>query len=161
MKKNIFRDIYDRLELQERLAQMLILVSFLITFILARIVTYLQKISFLPNQSGDLHVHHLVPGIILLIVSGYCGIAYAKEKFVEKYMAILFGIGAALTLDEFGLWLYLRDVYWEKEGRISIDAIVIGVTILLMAIVLGEVYDYISARKAKQVAKKIIRKSQP
>ena len=161
MKKNIFRDIYDRLELQERLAQMLILVSFLITFILARIVTYLQKISLLPNQSADLHVHHLVPGIILLIVSGYCGIAYAKEKFVEKYMAILFGIGAALTLDEFGLWLYLRDVYWEKEGRISIDAIVIGVTILLMAIVLGEVYDYISARKAKQVAKKIIRKSQP
>jgi hypothetical protein len=115
MRKSIYRDIYERLELKQRIAQMLILLSFLITFILARGITYLQKNSLLPNQHGELHIHHLVPGIILLIISGYCGIAYAKERFVEKYMAILFGIGAALTLDEFGLWLYLRDVYWQKE----------------------------------------------
>lgn len=158
MVKNLIVDIYERLELRERVAQMLILVSFLITFILARGITHLQKLGILPNQHGELHIHHLVPGIILLIISGYCGIAYAKEKFVERYMAILFGIGAALTLDEFGLWLYLRDVYWEREGRISIDAIIIGVVLLLMAIVLGEVYDYISAKKAKQVAKKLIHK---
>lgn len=158
MAKNMFQDVYKRLELQERLSQMLILLSFLITFILTRIITHLQKLAILPNQNGELHIHHLVPGIILLIISGYCGIAYAKEKFVEKYMAILFGIGAALTLDEFGLWLYLRDVYWEREGRISIDAIIIGIVLLLMAIVLGEVYDYISARKARRVADKLIHK---
>jgi hypothetical protein len=40
-------------------------------------------------------------------------------------MAILYGLGAALTLDEFALWLNLRDVYWAKEGRSSIDAVIL------------------------------------
>lgn len=152
--------IYTKLELQERLSQMLILLSFLVTFLVARIVTHLQRLDILPNSQAALHIHHLVPGIILILVSGYCGIAYAKEKFVERYMAIIFGIGAALTLDEFGLWLYLRDVYWEKEGRTSIDAVIISVVLLLMAIVLGEVYDYISVRKTKKTLTDVISKKE-
>lgn len=57
-------------------------------------------------------------------------------------MAVLFGIGAALTIDEFALWLYLNDVYWEREGRYSIDAIIISTIILTISFIIGEAYDH-------------------
>lgn len=55
-------------------------------------------------------------------------------------MAILFGMGAALTVDEFALWFYLKDLYWEKQGRFSIDAIIIVATLLTIAYIISEVY---------------------
>ena len=64
----------------------------------------------------------LVPGILLLIVTGYLANAL-HVRIGRTIVAALFGIGAALTLDEFALWLNLRDVYWAKQGRRSIDAI--------------------------------------
>jgi hypothetical protein len=75
-----------------------------------------------------------VPGIILLLVSGYLGIGLS-EHVSENLVAILFGIGAALTLDEFALWLHLEDVYWAKQGRDSIDAVVIMATIIAIGLI--------------------------
>lgn len=72
-------------------------------------------------------------------------------------MAVLFGIGAALTIDEFALWLYLDDVYWEKEGRYSIDAIIISLIILTITFVLGEAYDHSWIRKIKTYIKEMLR----
>jgi hypothetical protein len=75
---------------------------------------------------GGTHVHHLVWGILLVLVTGYSGIAFAPGSPWRELLAILFGIGAGLTLDEFALWLHLRDVYWEQEGRRSIDAVIVA-----------------------------------
>ena len=64
---------------------------------------------------GGLHLHHLVPGIILVIVTGYLSNA-VHLRAARTTVAIFFGIGAALTLDEFALWLHLKDVYWTGRG---------------------------------------------
>ncbi len=77
---------------------------------------------------GHTHVHHLVWGILILLVVGYgwlieLGKGRQPESHVlARSMAILYGVGAALTLDEFALWLHLEDVYWTRQGRASVDA---------------------------------------
>lgn len=134
MIKKIFRS--------KRLSQILILVSFLISFAVVRTITILQMLGLLRNQTGPLHVHHLVPGIILLLFCGYIGLSFWATERVRHIMAILFGIGAALTIDEFALWFYLDDVYWLPLGRISIDAIIYTVTIFSIAFVLSEIHDH-------------------
>ena len=127
----------------KRLSQLLILISFLITFAIVRTITHLQKLNILPNQHNDiLHIHHLVPGIILLLVSGYLGISFWSVRKIRGLMAVLFGIGAALTIDEFALWIYLRDVYWARQGRDSVDAIVFVLLIFSIVLLISEVHDH-------------------
>jgi len=136
--------IYKRIIDSKRLTQLLILFSFLVTFAVIRIITNLQKIGLVLNPSANslLHIHHLVPGIILIIFSGYIGLSFWVTHKTRRLMAILFGIGAALTIDEFALWLYLKDVYWEKLGRTSIDAVIYTVIILSIIFVLSEIHDH-------------------
>ena len=136
------KGIVRRIRNSHRLSQILILLSFLITFAIIRSITHLQKLAILPNQNGILHIHHLVPGIFLLILSGYIGISFWATDKIRHFMAILFGVGAALTIDEFALWLYLRDVYWEKQGRDSIDAIIYLIIIFTLIFVISEVHDH-------------------
>jgi len=133
-----------------KLSHLLVLVSFLGTFVISRIITMLQVADLFPtpNKIGDLHVHHLVPGIILLLISGYVAISFWTSRRLHLLMSILFGIGAALTLDEFSLWLFLEDVYWQEEGRISIDAVIIAVAILSLTLVVGQVH--LSHRRQKR-----------
>jgi hypothetical protein len=53
--------------------------------------------------------------------------------FASRLMSILYGVGAALTLDEFGLWLNLQaDAYWTKQGRSSIDAVILFGSLLMI-----------------------------
>jgi hypothetical protein len=122
--------------------QLLILVSFLVSFAFIRVVTHLQKAGIIPNQTGEFHIHHMVPGIILLIVCGYIGISYWQNEKIRSLVAILFGVGAALTMDEFALWLFLKDVYWAKQGRDSIDAIIIVACVLVIAYVVAELREH-------------------
>ena len=113
---------------QDKEGQFLVLSAFLVTFVVVRAVTHsIRRGSrLLRNVSvGGQHVHHLVPGIILLLVTGYLAIAVHSRAGVGT-VAVLFGIGASLTLDEFALWLHLRDVYWERQGRRSIDAVIVA-----------------------------------
>ena len=139
---NGFKSIIRRITNSKRLAQILVLLSFLITFAIVRSITHLQRLEILPNQRGLLHIHHLVPGIFLLIISGYIGISFWATDRIRHFMAVLFGIGAALTIDEFALWLYLKDVYWLKQGRDSIDAIIYAVIILSIIFVISEIHDH-------------------
>ncbi len=77
----------------------------------------------------------MVVGIVFILGTGFVTVAFWPGSPGREVIGILFGIGAALTLDEFALWLYLRDVYWSPEGRSSIDATVIGLvfgTLLLV-----------------------------
>ena len=139
--QKFIQKIIKELRAREHLAQFLILVSFLVTFIITRIVTYLQHFGFIPDWEGMLHIHHLVPGIILVLIAGYIGISFwAKEK--ARYVcAVLFGIGAALTIDEFALWLFLKDVYWEKQGRLSVDAVIVTTVLLILGLILSEIRE--------------------
>jgi hypothetical protein len=78
---------------------------------------------------GGRHIHHLVWGILLLLLSGYGWLlevgtgAEGSLQWAGRLMSMMYGVAAALTLDEFALWLNLRDVYWEREGRESFEAI--------------------------------------
>jgi MFS family permease len=67
------------------------------------------------------HIHHLVWGVLLLLSVGYAWIIGLDGRFIS----MVYGVGAALTLDEFALWLNLRDVYWEREGRESFEALAV------------------------------------
>ena len=97
------------------------------------------------TKSGT-HIHHLVWGILLLLSMGYIGLApRASPSPWFELVAIAFGIGMGLTLDEFALWLNLEDVYWQEKGRQSIDAVVVT-TVMLVIALLGlqfwiDVYD--------------------
>ena len=78
---------------------------------------------------GGVHVHHQVYGIFLLLAAGTAELTYRPPGPWSDVLAVLFGIGAALTLDEFALWLRLDDVYWEREGRSSVDAVLVALIV--------------------------------
>jgi hypothetical protein len=86
------------------------------------------------------HIHHLVWGILLLLLSGYGWLleigtgAADSNVWIGRLTSILYGVGAALTLDEFALWLNLRDVYWEREGRESFEAMALFGSILAIGL---------------------------
>ncbi len=104
------------------------LLAFLITFLLTRLYTRLARTrGWGSGHVGDVHIHHLVVGIVLLLLAGFLDFALDLRSPGLDILATVFGVGAAFTLDEFALLFYLRDVYWASEGRKSIDAIIFGV----------------------------------
>ena len=90
---------------------------------------------------GGRHIHHLVWGILLLLIVGYGwmidagGEAKSWRLAARALLCILYGAAAALTLDEFALWLNLSDVYWSREGRSSLDAAVLFAVLLVIGAV--------------------------
>lgn len=82
---------------------------------------------------GGLHVHHQVWGILLCLLVGLLLITYHPQPgWALNTLAVLFGLGAALALDEFAMWLHLDDVYWSPEGRKSITALMVAGAIMLV-----------------------------
>ena len=107
--------------------------AFLLTFLTTRLVTRAIRTGrgpFRDASVGGVHLHHEVYGIFLLLGTGTVEFTYRPGPPWLQLLAVLFGVGAALTLDEFALWLRLEDVYWSREGRSSVDAV-------LMALVVG------------------------
>lgn len=140
---DILPDLYQRHIVDAgKEPQFFVLLSFLLTFAAVRLITHGIRGGWLPFfhdiSAGGKHIHHLVPGIILLLISGYLGAALDPGR--RDIVAILFGIGAALTLDEFALWLNLADVYWAKQGRRSIDAVIVFATIAGIFVVGGRFF---------------------
>ena len=111
------------------------LVGLLATFLFVRINTRLirAKVSWWFHDiesEGGTHVHHMVIGVVLMVLGGYpAHRAHADQSCLAQVLALLFGVGVALTLDEFALILNLQDVYWRKEGRLSVDAVIIVVCV--------------------------------
>jgi len=104
--------------------------GFLVTFGIVRGITAMIRAGVGPIHNvsaGGLHIHHLVWGILLLLLVGYVWLSEigVGSSWVASATAIAFGVGAALTLDEFALWLNLQDVYWEQQGRESVDAVLL------------------------------------
>src|SRR5580693_1417086 len=109
-------------------------VSFFLTFAIVRGMVFCIRHQIPPFHyiiMNGRHIHHLVPGILILLAVGYgwlCEIGNGSDSssiFASRLMSLLYGVGAALTLDEFALWLNLEDVYFVRAGRSSIDAVVL------------------------------------
>ncbi|MHA6629737.1 hypothetical protein ACU61A_30225 [Pseudonocardia sichuanensis] len=108
------------------------LAAFLVTFLATRAITKAIREGrgpFRNAQVGTVHVHHQVYGIFLLLGSGTAEFTYRPAAPWADVLAALFGVGAALTLDEFALWLHLEDVYWTREGRSSVDAVLVALIV--------------------------------
>jgi len=116
-----------------RETQFLFFVSFLVSFGFIRTSAHMirARVSWWPGNVdvGGTHIHHLVWGILLLLICGYVGVAIHPGDPWRDFIAVGFGIGTGLTLDEFALWLNLKDVYWSKQGRRSIDAVIIAAAV--------------------------------
>lgn len=93
-----------------------IAISFLLTFSLSRLINYLYPSLFL--TIGEVHIHHFAYGFFVLAVSGYLALIFNDQK--AKYLiSLLHGFGLGLALDEFGMWLRLRDdepIRWGYDG---------------------------------------------
>jgi hypothetical protein len=104
-----------------------LLLAFLLTFVIARTYTRLSRQrGWRSGSVQGVHLHHLVPGIVASLAAGTAIIAFRPGDESMLALSSLFGVGAALTLDEFALILHLDDVYWTREGRSSIEATLMG-----------------------------------
>lgn len=117
-----------------------LLMSFASTFIVVRTVTYLLRGRptvgpFRNVRVGRRHIHHFVPGIVLAFGAG-AGAILTRDEDIEPLLAIPFGVGMGLTLDESALLLELDDVYWTREGLLSVQ-ITLAVIAMLGALALG------------------------
>lgn len=120
-----------------RLTELWLLLGFVVTYAVTRWTTVRIRRRALAGGApsgpvkdvhiGGVHVHHQVWGILLVLVVGLLEFRFRPGEPWVDVLALLFGVGAALALDEFALWLHLEDVYWTPEGRKSIDAVVIAV----------------------------------
>jgi hypothetical protein len=116
-------------------AGFVLLMAFLASFLFIRTSARLirnPKVTWWPGNvttGSGLHLHHLVWGILLMLLAGFLGFAVDPSSPRTEILAAIFGIGSGLTLDEFALWVHLEDVYWAEEGRVSVDAVVIAAMI--------------------------------
>jgi len=127
-------------------AGLILLGSMLLSFAFIRFSTRMirAEVSWWPGNietEGGVHVHHLVFGIVLLMLTGFLGLATQPDSPWTEILSAGFGIGMGLTLDEYALWLHLEDVYWTDEGRSSVDAVIfatlIGGLVLMGTVPLG------------------------
>ena len=127
---------------RDRLPLLCYLVAFILTFFVTRLVVrYIRRNAgderppkwWQPRNMGhgSVHIHHMVIGVVLVMVSGVTMVTLAVNGGVAEFTvaAVFFGIGAALVLDEFALILHLSDVYWAEDGRTSVDAVFAAVAV--------------------------------
>ncbi|OXS31980.1 hypothetical protein [Streptomyces sp. XY006] len=117
-----------------KLPLLLALVAFVVTFVITRMITRLIRAGKGPfrniSGSGGVHVHHVVPGVILTLIGGFGAVAGGQHGFGSCLAAVIFGIGAGLVLDEFALILHLADVYWTPDGRKSVEMVVLTASLV-------------------------------
>jgi hypothetical protein len=109
-----------------KLPLFLLFLAFVVTFAVTRLITRMIRSGHGPfrNMSaGGTHIHHSVPGIILLIVGAFTSVAGPPATGWRSFAAVLIGIGTSLVLDEFAMILHLQDVYWSGEGQLSVEAV--------------------------------------
>ncbi|MGK2954188.1 MAG: hypothetical protein ACSLFI_00725 [Solirubrobacterales bacterium] len=156
---NIFNDFWnDQLVENDQQALFMVIVGFLGSFIFIRISTRLmrsERFAWWPGSivsEGGVHLHHLVFGIVTMMLAGTLGFAFFQYSPIFELSALAFGIGVGLTIDEFALWVHLDDVYWAEEGRRSIDATVVACLVLLLLIFGVRPFEVTTADTAALIA---------
>lgn len=125
----LYREHLIRTDREDRF---LVWVSFTAAFLIVRFITHsiragrFRRLFHNVTGRGGLHIHHLVFGIIGLLIGGFIMAArHPTPAGARRALALLYGVSAALTIDEFALWLELKDVYWARQGRVSVDVAVV------------------------------------
>jgi hypothetical protein len=114
--------------------------AFFVTFATVRAITHAIRAERGPFRNitpGGRHIHHMTFGITGLLTVGYLWlleIGINEQRRSSRVTSLVYGSGAALTLDEFALWLNLEDDYWTKQGRESIDAVVLFGSLLTLSV---------------------------
>jgi len=136
--------LYRRhLELPPRERGFLSALGFTTAFATARGIAHAIRAGVGPFRNvtaGGTHIHHSTFGIFGLLGIGYAwtyqrGVGTDPERrWASRVSATAYGVAAALTLDEFALWLDLHDDYWDKQGRKSIDAVALFAGLLTMSV---------------------------
>ncbi len=138
----------DQLVAHDRQWLFLVLLGLLISFGFIRLSTRLMRSPRVPWWPGSVvsdsgvHVHHLVFGIVLMMIAGTLSFGGFATNPIYEICAFAFGVGMGLTIDEFALWVYLTDVYWAKEGRSSVDAAVIAVCAMSLVLLGIRPFDF-------------------
>jgi hypothetical protein len=114
--------------------------AFVVTFLVTRTITRMIRAGKGPFHdnvsSSGLHIHHAVPGIILLTIGAFVAVGTSGSgSGWVTVAALLVGVGTSLVLDEFALILHLQDVYWADEGRISVEMVSLAMGCLGLAVV--------------------------
>lgn len=122
-----------------KLPLLLCAIAFVSTFVVTRIIVRAIRAGrgpFKDNTVGGVHIHHVVPGLFLMILGGLTAIGAAGGGW-ETVAGVLFGMGLALVLDEFALILHLDDVYWSEQGRLSVDVVFVLAAVMVCLLVVG------------------------
>ncbi|MET9800760.1 hypothetical protein [Streptomyces sp. NPDC006368] len=120
-----------------KLPLLVALSSFVLTFLITRTVTRLIRAGKGPFRNvspGGMHIHHVVPGVVLTLVGGFGAVAVGRQGVAPIVCAVILGMGAGLVLDEFALILHLDDVYWSEQGRKSVEVVVLTTALLLLVL---------------------------
>jgi hypothetical protein len=159
--------------------------TFALTFVFVRLLTASIHYNLGPFHNvtvGGTHVHHLVWGILLMLVVAYAWLVQMGTRepsfdWPSRFTPLAFGVAAALILDEFALWLQLKDVYWQEDGRLSVQIVAIAFGLLsfgiwggpllvgigretrtvardLVSLVDGSYWEYRRARRAEREAQR-------
>ncbi len=129
---SVFSNFWNQLVEHDEQGLFLVLTGFILSFAFIRMSTRLMRsdrVQWWPGSvvsDGGVHLHHLVFGIVTMMIAGTLGFATLGQSPYAEICAFFFGVGGGLTIDEFALWVYLDDVYWAEQGRSSIDATVIA-----------------------------------
>jgi hypothetical protein len=126
------RAIYQkRLPQPRRERLFLASLGFFVSVLVIRTITIAIHYDIGPFHNVSMHgrhIHHMVWGILLLLIVGYCWLleigtgSSGMWSITGRLTSMLYGVAAALILDEFALWLNLSDVYWQRQGRESYEA---------------------------------------
>ncbi|MGP3751957.1 hypothetical protein B046DRAFT_05201 [Streptomyces sp. LamerLS-316] len=120
-----------------KLPLLLALSAFVLTFAITRVITRMIRAGKGPFRNftpGGVHVHHVVPGVVLSVVGGFGAVASGQQGVAAGVFAVVFAVGAGLVLDEFALILHLDDVYWTEEGRQSVEMVVLTASLVLLVL---------------------------
>jgi hypothetical protein len=144
------RAIYqDRLKETRRERLFLASLGFFVSVLVVRGITIAihNDIGPFHNVSmGGRHIHHMVWGILLLLLVGYCWLVEVgtgsedSPRWIGRMTSMLYGVAAALILDEFALWLNLQDVYWQRQGRESYEAMALFGSFLAVGVFGGPLF---------------------
>jgi hypothetical protein len=122
-----------------KLPLMLCFLAFVLTFVTTRTITRMIRDGRGPFRNevtaSGTHIHHAVPGIILLIIGAFTAVGGPSSLGWRSFAGVAVGIGTSLVLDEFALILHLQDVYWSGEGQLSVEAVSLTAACLGLALV--------------------------